>query len=35
MPGHRSSFKESGWSREMGGLVLNDYTEVKAVTTAL
>jgi acyl-CoA reductase-like NAD-dependent aldehyde dehydrogenase len=27
--------KESGWGREMGEFVLNNYTEVKAVTTAL
>jgi phenylacetaldehyde dehydrogenase len=26
--------KQSGWGREMGGEVLNTYTEVKAVTTA-
>jgi phenylacetaldehyde dehydrogenase len=28
-------FKQSGWGREMGAEVLNNYTEVKAVTTAL
>ena len=28
-------YKESGWGREMGEVVLNNYTEVKAVTTAL
>jgi phenylacetaldehyde dehydrogenase len=28
-------YKESGWGREMGEFVLNNYTEVKAVTTAL
>ena len=28
-------YKESGWGREMGEIVLNNYTEVKAVTTAL
>jgi phenylacetaldehyde dehydrogenase len=28
-------YKQSGWGREMGGDVLNNYTEVKAVTTAL
>jgi phenylacetaldehyde dehydrogenase len=28
-------YKQSGWGREMGGEVLNNYTEVKAVTTAL
>ena len=27
--------KNSGWGREMGEFVLNNYTEVKAVTTAL
>jgi phenylacetaldehyde dehydrogenase len=28
-------YKESGWGREMGEFVLSNYTEVKAVTTAL
>jgi len=28
-------YKHSGWGREMGGEVLNNYTEVKAVTTLL
>ena len=28
-------YKESGWGREMGEFVLNNYTEVKAVMTAL
>jgi len=28
-------YKQSGWGREMGGEVLNNYTEVKAVTTKL
>jgi phenylacetaldehyde dehydrogenase len=28
-------YKQSGWGREMGEFVLNNYTEVKAVTTAL
>ena len=28
-------FKQSGWGREMGAEVLNNYTEVKAVTIAL
>jgi phenylacetaldehyde dehydrogenase len=28
-------YKESGWGREMGEFVLNNYTEVKAITTAL
>jgi phenylacetaldehyde dehydrogenase len=28
-------YKESGWGREMGEIVLSNYTEVKAVTTAL
>jgi phenylacetaldehyde dehydrogenase len=28
-------YKESGWGREMGEFVLNNYTEIKAVTTAL
>jgi phenylacetaldehyde dehydrogenase len=28
-------YKESGWGREMGEFVLNNYTEAKAVTTAL
>jgi phenylacetaldehyde dehydrogenase len=28
-------YKQSGWGREMGADVLNNYTEVKAVTTAL
>jgi phenylacetaldehyde dehydrogenase len=28
-------YKESGWGREMGEFVLHNYTEVKAVTTAL
>jgi phenylacetaldehyde dehydrogenase len=28
-------YKESGWGREMGEFVLNNYTEVKAVITAL
>jgi phenylacetaldehyde dehydrogenase len=28
-------YKESGWGREMGEFVLTNYTEVKAVTTAL
>ncbi|HEX3438369.1 MAG TPA: aldehyde dehydrogenase family protein [Pseudacidobacterium sp.] len=28
-------YKQSGWGREMGAEVLNSYTEVKAVTTAL
>ena len=28
-------YKESGWGREMAEFVLNNYTEVKAVTTAL
>jgi phenylacetaldehyde dehydrogenase len=28
-------YKESGWGREMGEFVLNNYLEVKAVTTAL
>ena len=26
-------YKQSGWGREMGHEVLNNYTEVKAVTT--
>jgi acyl-CoA reductase-like NAD-dependent aldehyde dehydrogenase len=30
-----SSFVASGWGREMGHEVLNNYTEVKAVTTQL
>ena len=30
-----AGYKESGWGREMGEFVLNNYTEVKAVTTAL
>jgi phenylacetaldehyde dehydrogenase len=28
-------YKQSGWGREMGSEVLNNYTEVKSVTTAL
>jgi acyl-CoA reductase-like NAD-dependent aldehyde dehydrogenase len=28
-------YKQSGWGREMGEFVLNNYTEVKAITTAL
>jgi len=28
-------YKQSGWGREMGGEVLNNYTEVKAVTAKL
>jgi phenylacetaldehyde dehydrogenase len=28
-------YKQSGWGREMGAEVLNNYTEVKAVTTLL
>jgi phenylacetaldehyde dehydrogenase len=28
-------FKQSGWGREMGGEVLSNYTEIKAVTTKL
>jgi phenylacetaldehyde dehydrogenase len=28
-------YKQSGWGREMGEFVLSNYTEVKAVTTAL
>ena len=28
-------YKQSGWGREMGEAVLHNYTEVKAVTTAL
>ena len=28
-------YKQSGWGREMGSEVLNNYTEVKAITTAL
>ncbi len=28
-------YKQSGWGREMGHEVLNNYTEVKAVTTYL
>ncbi len=28
-------YKQSGWGREMGAEVLNNYTELKAVTTAL
>ena len=28
-------YKESGWGREMGELVLDNHLEVKAVTTAL
>jgi len=28
-----SGYKQSGWGREMGHEVLNNYTEVKAVTT--
>jgi acyl-CoA reductase-like NAD-dependent aldehyde dehydrogenase len=28
-------YKQSGWGREMGGEVLNNYTEVKAVALAL
>jgi hypothetical protein len=28
-------YKQSGWGREMGHEVLNNYTEVKAVTTRL
>jgi acyl-CoA reductase-like NAD-dependent aldehyde dehydrogenase len=28
-------YKESGWGREMGDEVLNNYTEIKAVTAAL
>ncbi len=28
-------YKQSGWGREMGWEVLNNYTEVKAVTTLL
>jgi phenylacetaldehyde dehydrogenase len=28
-------YKQSGWGREMGAEVLNNYTEVKAVTAAL
>jgi len=29
------SHKQSGWGREMGHEVLNNYTEVKAVTALL
>ena len=28
-------YKQSGWGREMGGEVLANYTEIKAVTTKL
>jgi phenylacetaldehyde dehydrogenase len=28
-------YKQSGWGREMGEAVFNNYTEIKAVTTAL
>ena len=28
-----SGYKQSGWGREMGHEVLNNYIEVKAVTT--
>ena len=28
-------YKQSGWGREMGEEVLHNYTEIKAVTTAL
>ena len=28
-------YKQSGWGREMGGEVLTNYTEVKAVTAKL
>jgi phenylacetaldehyde dehydrogenase len=28
-------YKQSGWGREMGEEVLNNYTETKAVTVAL
>jgi phenylacetaldehyde dehydrogenase len=28
-------YKQSGWGREMGHEVLNNYTEIKAVTTLL
>jgi phenylacetaldehyde dehydrogenase len=28
-------YKQSGWGREMGEFVLSNYTEVKAITTAL
>ena len=28
-------YKQSGWGREMGHEVLNNYTEVKAVTAQL
>jgi phenylacetaldehyde dehydrogenase len=28
-------YKQSGWGREMGHEVLNNYTEIKAVTTQL
>ena len=28
-------YKQSGWGREMGEEVLNNYTEIKAVTAAL
>ncbi|NJO12204.1 MAG: aldehyde dehydrogenase family protein [Gammaproteobacteria bacterium] len=28
-------YKQSGWGREMGEEVLHNYTEVKAITTAL
>jgi phenylacetaldehyde dehydrogenase len=28
-------YKQSGWGREMGAEVLNNYTEVKAVTVKL
>ena len=28
-------YKQSGWGREMGGEVLANYTEVKAVTAKL
>jgi len=28
-------YKQSGWGREMGIEVFNNYTEVKAITTAL
>jgi phenylacetaldehyde dehydrogenase len=28
-------YKQSGWGREMGREVLENYTEVKAVTTLL
>jgi hypothetical protein len=33
--GRRGCQKQSGWGREMGHEVLNNYTEVKAVTVQL